>query len=137
MKLITIDTLDNAVKAHLIKSKLESEGIPTFLHDEGMVTLYPVMSPALGGIKLKVPQHKAEEAMAILRKFDHQPVKDDKGDIVKCSHCGSEHLIAETSSWRDSKGIFSMLLALFFLVLPIYLKTVYRCLDCNKLTDKD
>jgi hypothetical protein len=38
-ELITIATFPNAVNAHLLKSRLEAEGIRCYLHDEIMNTL--------------------------------------------------------------------------------------------------
>ena len=54
MKLITIKVFENAIDAHILKTKLESEGIPAILVDENIVTLNPLYNIAVGGGKLQV-----------------------------------------------------------------------------------
>ncbi|WP_186757200.1 putative signal transducing protein [Echinicola salinicaeni] len=136
MSLITLKTFDNSVEAHLLKTKLESEGIQTFLMDENMVTLNPLISLSVGGIKLMVPEKSMEKAIGLLNKFNQAPVYDNKGKIVKCPHCESFHIRTETSSFRDGKGILAIILSAIFFVLPLYVKRYNRCLDCNQVFDK-
>ena len=66
MSFVTIRTFDHAMDAHLLKSKLESEGVECFLFDENTVSINPLYGIATGGIKLRVIEEDAERAMAIL-----------------------------------------------------------------------
>lgn len=54
MKRVTIKTFDDAISAHLLRVKLESEDIPCFIRDEHIVTMNPLFNFAVGDIKLKV-----------------------------------------------------------------------------------
>jgi hypothetical protein len=61
-ELITLATINTSIQAHLLKSRLESEGIPCFLTDENINTLLP--AGPFGGIKVQV--HLSDS----LRAFD-------------------------------------------------------------------
>jgi hypothetical protein len=61
-ELITLATINNSIQAPLLKSRLESEGIPCFLTDENINTLLP--AGPFGGIKVQV--HLSDS----LRAFD-------------------------------------------------------------------
>lgn len=65
MSFITIRTFDRAIDAHLLKSKLESEGIECFLFDEHVISINPLYGIATGGIKLCVMAEDAERANRI------------------------------------------------------------------------
>lgn len=73
-ELITLTTTYNSIKAHLLKSRLESEGIACFLTDENINTLIP--AGPFGGIKVQV--HLSESLRAYDILYDLQ---DDFGGI--------------------------------------------------------
>ena len=66
---VTLVTFFRAHEAHLVKTKLESEGIKVQIADEHLVSIQPFYSPALGGVKLNVLQSEFETAKAILEQF--------------------------------------------------------------------
>ena len=66
MELVTIRTFNNSIEAHLVKTRLESEGILSFLFDENMVSLNPFYNSALGGIKLKINKLDVQRVEEIL-----------------------------------------------------------------------
>jgi len=65
-KLITVASTSHTYEAHLIKTKLESEGIPAFIQDEHVVTANWLYSLAVGGVKVKVAQNDVERAKKVL-----------------------------------------------------------------------
>ena len=50
---ITVKTFDTSVNAHLFRIELENEGIESFIYDEETITMDPLLSNAIGGIKAK------------------------------------------------------------------------------------
>lgn len=56
---------------HVIKGRLETEGIPCFAKDEHTVTTNPFYSLALGGIKLQVREEDAPEALRIMAEMGY------------------------------------------------------------------
>ena len=66
IKLTTIAVYNNAIDAHLAKTKLDSEGIVSFIMDENLVSINPLLNLTIGGVKLKTNNNDAEKAKEIL-----------------------------------------------------------------------
>ena len=47
----TLKIFENPIDAHLLKTKLESEGIDCYLIDENTVSVMPLYNITVGGIK--------------------------------------------------------------------------------------
>ena len=67
--LVTVRTT-NYMEAHIIKGRLESEGIPALLRYESAGLVYGITVDGLGQVKVMVPRHLAEEAKEILGLVD-------------------------------------------------------------------
>lgn len=63
-KLVTIAELDNLNQAYILKSRLEAEGIRTFIQNENINTLLPM--GGFGGIKVQVNLMDSFHAMDIM-----------------------------------------------------------------------
>lgn len=66
MDFINIRSFDNYISAHIALGKLQEEYINCYLQDEHTVTIDPLLTYAVGGIKLMVIQSQAERAIHIL-----------------------------------------------------------------------
>jgi predicted RNA-binding Zn-ribbon protein involved in translation (DUF1610 family) len=86
----------------------------------------------LGGIKLKVKKSDTKKATEIIEEILQASLVDDKGEVVKCPHCGSEDVYSDFKSMKGVKGILSAIVSFLFFVFPIYYKTVYKCKNCGK-----
>lgn len=129
--MITLRTFDNSINAHLLKSKLESEGIPCYLFDENINTLNPLYSMATGGIKLRISSNDLERAEAIIAEIEDTKPTDERGVVLQCPQCGSEDLYSGFKSMRGFRGFFSAVVSFLLLIFPIYVKTVYKCKGCG------
>ena len=58
----TLGTFEFPADVQIIKGKLESEGIPVFLRDETTINSDPLISAAIGGVKLQVYSVDRERA---------------------------------------------------------------------------
>ena len=67
---ITIATFNSSMDAHLQLAILASNDIQGFLKDDNIITIDPLLSPALGGIKLQVLEKDAEQALEILKRIE-------------------------------------------------------------------
>lgn len=69
MNFAILEVFSNYIDAHIVKGRLESAGIECWLKDEFVSALIvdPVLTNALGGIKLMVAENQLEQAMQILR----------------------------------------------------------------------
>ncbi len=131
MKLETIKTFDNPINAHILKTRLESEGIECYLFDENISTLNPLFNISVGGIKLNIKNTDRDKAQAIIQEIEGNDLLDEEDHTIYCPKCNSKHLYAGFKSMKDFKGIMSAIIAFVFMVFPIYFKTVYRCKDCG------
>ena len=131
MKLVTVQTFDNPIDLALLKSKLESEGIHCYVFDEHTVTLNPLLSNGVGGIKLKINEADTEAAFCILKEMQVAPSLDEEGKNKMCPNCGSEDLYVNFKSMKGTKGLLSMILMFYFVVFPFYYKNVYKCKNCG------
>jgi hypothetical protein len=65
-KFIEIQAYDNYIYAHIVLARLQDSGISCHLKDEYTITIDPLLSPALGGIKLMVAESQVERALRVL-----------------------------------------------------------------------
>ncbi len=131
MPLITLIVFDNIIEAHLVKSKLESEGITAYLFDENINTMYPLYNIATGGIKLKTDEADVEKAQKILTEINNNQYSDTNNQILSCPECGSKDLYNNFKSMKGIKGIFSAVFSFLSMTFPIYYKVVYKCKSCG------
>ncbi|MBC7948127.1 MAG: DUF2007 domain-containing protein [Chitinophagaceae bacterium] len=67
MKFVLLTSFDNYIPAHIAMGRLKEEYINCFLQDEYTVTIDPLLSNAVGGIKLMVAETQIERAIQILK----------------------------------------------------------------------
>lgn len=124
MALVTVRTFYNSFKANIILTKLENEGIACYLKDDVTVMMDPIISNAIGGIKLQVKEEEAEAALALLHQFD-----EDYMQSVKCPKCGNP-----TITLVNKPGPTNFLTAIFTWLFSSYAVTaeqVYQCGSCG------
>jgi hypothetical protein len=63
---VELRAFDNYIYAHIVLARLRDSGINCHLKDEITITIDPLLSPALGGIKLMVAAPQVDRALAIL-----------------------------------------------------------------------
>ena len=116
-------------EAYIYKGKIESEGISVFVRDNNTVDTDPLVSNAIGGVKLFVFQEDYDAAKEILLDICLFSVADN-GSPMKCPKCGAEKIQLLTTI-KDLKSFFSFFLTLFVVVLPFYNRYKYKCEVCN------
>ena len=125
----TIATFPYSSEAQIIKGKLQSEGIQVYLADEYTIDSDPLISQAIGGVKIKVLTTQKEEAIAILKEI-HSFSVDENGEAIICPNCESKN-IEYFSTISDIKSLFFFLFGFLFALLPFYTKYTYRCESCK------
>ena len=129
-KFIQIAVFQYSSEAQIIKSRLEAEGVEVFLFDQFTVDTDPLVSNAIGGIKLKVWAEDEERAAKILQSISNYSL-DDSGQEIECPICGSSKVELVTSV-RDVKTFLAFLFSFFTASLPIHTKHEYRCETCKQ-----
>jgi len=124
MEMITIRTFQDYFTANIILAKLQQEGIPCFLRDEYTATIDPLLTNAIGGIKLVINKKDMNAALSALEEFDKE-----YREAVICPACGSDKVTLEP---RKAPGnILTTILTWLFSGVPISVENVYRCQRCN------
>jgi hypothetical protein len=67
-RFIEIRSYDNYIYAHIVLGKLRDADINCHLKDEYTITIDPLLSPALGGIKLMVAESQVDRALELLEE---------------------------------------------------------------------
>ncbi len=116
-------------EAYIYKGRLEAEGIEVFIRDNHTINSDPLVSNAIGGVKLFVKQEDYQKAENILHEISKFSL-DDKGNLIVCPNCGAEKTQLLTTI-KDLKSFFSFLLSLLFGIFPFYNKYKYKCDACN------
>ena len=66
MRFVQLRSFDNYIPAHIVLGRLKEEYINCYLQDEYSATIDPIISNAIGGIKLMVAESQAERAAEVL-----------------------------------------------------------------------
>jgi hypothetical protein len=66
----TLASFSQPVEAHLLRLRLENEGITAYLRDEHLVTFDWLYSNAVGGVKVDVADEDYERALEVLESVD-------------------------------------------------------------------
>ncbi|GAA3632531.1 DUF2007 domain-containing protein [Flavivirga jejuensis] len=125
----TIARFQYSSEAQIIKGRLEAEGIQVFLSDHLTIDTDPLVSNAIGGVKLKVLSRQALKAQHILSSIEKYSI-DDVGNTINCPNCKSEK-VALFSTIKDAKSLFWFIFGFIFSSLPFYTKHKYKCEDCK------
>lgn len=126
---ITVAVYQYSSEAQIIKGLLESEGIKVFLADHLTIDTDPLVSQAIGGVKLKVLAHEAYKAKEIINTIKRNSATDDT-EVVCCPNCKSPH-IELFSTLKDLKSLGRFIYGVLFCRLPFYTKHKYRCELCE------
>ncbi|WP_298900816.1 DUF2007 domain-containing protein [uncultured Psychroserpens sp.] len=128
-KFKTIARFQYTTEAQIIKGRLEAEGIKVFLQDHLTIDTDPLVSNAIGGVKLKVLSEDAMKAQHILSTIKRYSL-DDEGNTIHCPNCNSEK-IELFSTITDFKSFFSFLVGFLFGTLPFHTRYKYKCETCS------
>ncbi len=125
MKFILLQSYDNYISAHIAMGRLEEDGINCWLQDENTVTINPVWTNAVGGIKLMVAESQAERALELIGEYNHQ----QKATHL-CSRCGSDNVELVTTPRKVSNWL-SVLWGVFTFSYAMPVDKAYHCFNCG------
>jgi Zn finger protein HypA/HybF involved in hydrogenase expression len=125
MEFIVLNSYPNYIEAHIAKGVLEEQDIRCWLKDENTVTIDPILTNAVGGIKIMVAKVQAERARDIL-----QQLRDEQKKAVACPVCGS-HNVELVSTPRKPVNWISAISTFFLGDYAMTLEKVNHCFDCK------
>ncbi|TXK78849.1 DUF2007 domain-containing protein [Mesonia sp. K4-1] len=116
-------------EAQIYKGRLEAEGIQVHLQDEYTIDTDPLMSHAIGGVKLKVRKEDEDFALEILEKMPKYSLTNE-GEKIHCPKCNSSKIDYFTTI-HDLKTFLAFLGSWIVAALPFYAAYEYRCANCK------
>jgi DNA-directed RNA polymerase subunit RPC12/RpoP len=122
-KFYQLASFEYAADVQIIKGKLESEGIPVFLRDENTLNSDPLISNAIGGVKLQVYSKDKERALAIYNEVRAYAL-DENDQLIVCPNCKA----SRSEVYYNRKGVF-------YKLFPFFEKRKYKCLNCGIITN--
>lgn len=141
-KIVVFETYYNPIEANIIKSRLMDSGVQCFLSDENMITINPLYTQALGGIKLHLFEKDVNTARSILQDEDVQialgeamvDVPESQNDDIQsdlvCPNCGSSN-VGYVQATKKRFSILTMIVSILLLVYPFAAKKTNHCFDCE------
>lgn len=125
MDYIEIRSFDNYIEANIVLNMLRSSSINCHLKDENIITIDPLLSPAIGGMKLMVHHTDVEAAWDLMDKAEHEFLKS-----IPCPVCKSHSLIKVVITKKHN----CKLAALASMLLnghSVEVTQVYKCTNCG------
>ena len=90
--MVVVEVFDNPTLAHLARIRLEGGGIEAHVFDENILTVDPLLGPAVGGVKLSVSASDAQAATALLA-VEPENAREDSC----CPRCGAKTIREDRS----------------------------------------
>ncbi|REH56588.1 putative signal transducing protein [Tenacibaculum gallaicum] len=111
-----------STEAQVVKAKLDSENIKTMLMDEKTIDSDPLISQAIGGVKLLVHNNDLEKAATIYNEI-REYTKDENGNNTHCPKCNSTKILVADLQRKN----------IFFMLFPFFESKKLICNDCKTI----
>jgi ribosomal protein S27AE len=128
----TVSTHTTAIEAHIVRGRLECEGIPAFVAFEHHIWAKWSLSVALGGVRVQVPFSYLKEAVQVVENINSGKYKIELeeeiicSDSISCPKCGSE--VSYPLNWS---GKLALVVIFLFLVPLPYTHHLMKCGKCS------
>ena len=125
MSYIILYSFDNYINANLRMMQLQEEGINCWLKDEYTVTIDPILTNAIGGIKLMVHESQIDRAADLLRTMINK--EKENRPCPNCKSLNVEYIVSNRKPSNWFSAIFTFLIGDY----AIGANKVYHCFDCG------
>jgi DNA-directed RNA polymerase subunit RPC12/RpoP len=121
---------DNFMVANMALGMLQQNEINCHLKDENIVTIDPLLNPAVGGIKLMVQDEDYAAAMVLLKEAEENYVKE-----IACPKCKVHALSIEEKTNKPETFWGKLKNQIAYGQTETYSKK-YRCQNCKSIMDE-
>lgn len=128
---VVVRAFTSVPDAHVARSVLDAANIPTRVADEHVVAADWLYSNAIGGVKLLVPEDRAEEAIAVLdatpTDVELPPYLNGQEVGDQCRGCGGQEfeLVVRGRRWAALSWLLTG-----FPFIPVL--RAYQCRQCGR-----
>jgi len=123
METTVMRTFDNYFSANIILTRMQAAGINCYLKDENTVTIDPLLTAAIGGIKLAVDINQEVAARHLLEEFHQEEIKE-----AICPVCKQK---AIKEMYKPMKNVLTGILNKLFSKYTIPIEMWYECTNCG------
>jgi len=125
MEFTTLKTFDSYITANIWLGKFQDAGIHCYLKDEYTVTIDPILTNAIGGIKLCVNKEQLSQCKELLQAFEEQDKQKQQ-----CPACHSLN-VAYIAKPGATNWFTAILTWMFTSYAVSAARPVYHCFDCG------
>jgi len=132
-KIVTFESYYDPMLAHIVRTRLESNGISCFIADENFIGANTFFNEAVGGIKLKIFEKDLERCREILategdlHEQDNFEIDGETNTYVLCPYCASTNV----SNIAENNDI-GVLDSFMNLVNPFQTQKNWHCNNCQQ-----
>jgi DNA-directed RNA polymerase subunit RPC12/RpoP len=134
-KIVTFQSYYDPMLAHIIRTRLEANGISCFVADENTLGANPIYNQAVGGVKLKIFERDLEKCKQILategdlHEQDHFEIDDENNTYVVCPYCGSNNV---SNAGESDEKEWPILNSISNLINPFHTQNNWHCNNCQQ-----
>jgi hypothetical protein len=125
MDYIELRSFDNYIEANIVLNMLQHQNINCHLKDEHIITMDPLLSPALGGMKLMVHHSHVERAWDMMEKAEGDYLK-----TIACPVCKA-HALEIVSITKKHSCKLAALASMLLNGHSVEVTKIYRCTRCG------
>ncbi len=125
MSLVVLERFDNYFYANITCNMLQHAGIECYIRDENTILADPLLSNAIGGIKIEVRDTQLNEARKIMKEAESAYL-----DELTCPYCNSKGLAVE-EKFDVPKNILGVLKNKILYGQSVLYSKRYRCKTCK------
>lgn len=125
MNFIQLRSFDNYIEANIVLNMLRDNNVNCHLKDEHLITIDPLLSPAIGGMKLMVHPSHVQKAWNLMEEAEQRYLRS-----VPCPVCKA-HQLKRVSITKKHKCWLSALASMLLTGQPIEVSSFYSCESCG------
>lgn len=125
MDYVELRSFDNYIEANIVLNMLRHNNINCHLKDENIITIDPLLSPALGGMKLMVHHAHVERAWDLMDDAEQQYLKN-----IPCPVCHA-HALKAVSVTKSHRCKLAALASMLLNGHSVEVNKIYRCTNCG------
>ncbi|MBD0283998.1 MAG: DUF2007 domain-containing protein [Flavisolibacter sp.] len=125
MNFVEIRSFDNYIEANIVLNRLRDANINCHLKDEHVITIDPLLSPAIGGMKLMVHPAHVQRAWDMLEDAEKQYLKS-----IPCPVCKA-HALTTVSIRKKHRCKLAALASMLLNGNSVEITKYYKCTACG------
>jgi Putative prokaryotic signal transducing protein len=125
MDFVELRSFDNYIEANIVMNMLQHYNINCHLKDENILTIDPLLSPALCGMKLMVHHVHVEKAWGLIDVAEQEYLRK-----IPCPVCHA-HALKAVSITKTHRSRLSALASMLLNGHSVEVTKFYRCSNCG------